>query len=168
MKIKKLNELFDDSDLRDQMEIPYIKGELDMDSGNWEDYSLKSDNKSIVTELRKITYKYPILRRFSLIEKKIEDVDSIFTFYATSKNSDYDNDTIYYAQISFGFKDEQYYTTAIFRLLEDLDPKKFTIREYNTKDISMIYKFIDNFLNACVKLNITEESDFDKYTTRFN
>ena len=74
MKIKKFNEIvgFDNEEMRDRLEIPNLKGDLDPNSPNMKKIYHKSDKVNSKTELRKIVFKFPILNRFLTNSKLIE------------------------------------------------------------------------------------------------
>jgi hypothetical protein len=163
MKIKRLNELFDDPDMRDRLEVPHLKGDLDMDSGNWKDYLIGKDNKDI-NLLQNVLYNYPIINAFHKKEQVI-DKTKMYSFWGSTKE---DLDEEYYGQLSIAFHEGEYYANTIFRLLEDLDPKNFVINEYNFDDIELFYTVIDAFLKTCDKLGILDKKDLEKNTVKLN
>jgi len=163
MNIKKFNELFDDPDMRDRLEVPHMKGELDLDSGNWKDYLVGKGDKD-VNLLQNVIYNYPILNSFHKKEDLI-DKTNMYSFYASTKE---DLDEEYYAQLSIALHEGKYYANTIFRLLEDLDPKDFIINEYSYDDIDLLYTVIDAFLKTCNKFGIINKNDIEKSSPRFN
>jgi hypothetical protein len=163
MKIKRLNELFDDPDMRDHLEVPHLKGDLDMDSRNWKNFLIGKDNKDI-NLLQNVLYNYPIINLFHKKEQVIDET-KMYSFYASTKE---DLDEEYYAQLSIALHEGKYYTNTIFRLLEDLDPKNFIINEYSFDDIDLFYQVIESFLKTCNKLGILNKKDLEKNTIKLN
>lgn len=155
MRIKKINELFDDEDLRDKLEVPHLKGELDLDSGNWKDFKYKDLDEKFLTE---IIYKFPILKNFHVNIQKIENT-KMFSFYGTTKE---DIGEKYYCQLSIALHEGEYYSNTIFRLLEDLDPKKFVINEYQSDDIDIIKTVVEAFLKTCERFGVLNKKDLEK------
>lgn len=155
MRIKKINELFDDEDLRDKLEVPHLKGELDLDSGNWKDFKTKDLDEKL---LKEIVYKFPILKNFHVNIQKIENT-KMFSFYATTKEEIGEE---YYCQLSIALNEGEYYSNTIFRLLEDLDPKDFVINEYQFDDIDLLFEVVESFLRTCKKFGVINKKDLEK------
>ena len=155
MRIKKINELFDDEDLRDRLEVPHLKGELDLDSGNWKDFKYKDLDEKFISN---ILYKYPVLKIFHNKKQKIDE--TIMTSFFASTKEDIKGE--YYCQISLALHEGNYYTNTLFRLLEDLDPKDFIINEYIFDDIDLIYEVVQAFLKVCEGFGVINKKDLEK------
>lgn len=154
MKIKKINELFDNDDLKDRLEVPHLKGELDIDSDNWKEILSKNLDDKFISD---ILYKYPVLRIFHKNSQKIDETIMI-SFFASTKE---DIKGEYHCQISLALHEGSYYVNTIFRLLEDLDPKDFIINEYKFDDLDMIYEVIEAFLKTCDRLGVINKKDLE-------
>ena len=155
MRIKRINELFDDEDLRDRLEVPHLRGELDLDSGNWKDFKYKDLDEKFLTE---ILYNFPILNNFHIKIQEIDDT-KMFSFYATTKE---DIGEEYYCQLSIALHEDEYYSNTIFRLLEDLNPKNFVINEYQSEDIDIIKAVVEAFLKTCERFGVLNKKDLEK------
>jgi hypothetical protein len=164
MKIKKINELFDNEELRNELEVSNIKGDLDLDSDNWKNYSNKFDSENWETFISKIIYKYPILSNFHKKFSKLDDI-ILVTYYASTKE---DIDDKYYGQLSLTYDNNIYYSNTIFKLLDEMDVENFITNEYSYDDIENIYIVIDSFLKTCNKLGILNKKDLEKNTIRLN
>lgn len=114
MRIRRFNEEvgFDDEEMKNRLEIPNLKGELEPSSATMRTYSIPSDKVNTSTEIKKIIFRYPILEDFHRNNKRIEG--SILTsFYATSKIPV--DGSEFYSQLSFAYHDDQYYIATILR-----------------------------------------------------
>ena len=81
--IKRFNEMFDDEEMRDKLEIPYLQGEFTLGNPNLKRFSKPSNMITKETELKKILYKFPVLETFHKKSKTING-SSVSAFYATS------------------------------------------------------------------------------------
>ena len=155
--IKKFNEMFDDEDLKNKFEIPYLQGEFTPGNPNLKSYSKVSDKVTEQTELKKISFKFPILNLFHKVNRKIKDVN-VYSFYATSLTP-VDGDD-YYAQLAFAYKDGEYHLNSLFRLLEEYDnSENWMTHDFIFNNIEESYEVVDSFLKACVGLNIITQED---------
>ena len=143
MKHIKLFENFDTEELKSELEIPYLTGDLD----NIIKKSLfKFTNKDLKDFYYKINDKYSELDDFY---KKIEiiDNDEYLIYNQTSEK--------YYCFIGFYYEDEHYHAFSINRKLEDYDDRTLWFeKSTSTKDINKIYTFIENFLKECKRIKV--------------
>lgn len=149
-KIKKINELFDDEDLKSRFEIPYLTGDLK----NWRKVNTsKSGFEYLISNIR---YNYPIINKFNQKLQSIDD-SKILSFYATSiKPIDGEE---YYMQISFSYYMNDFFINVIMRNLKDLNVKNWNIREFRLNDIKDVKVVVSAFIKSCEKLNIIRSSD---------
>lgn len=152
--MKKFNEFFDNDDLRNQYEIPHIKGEMpnilqkDFKKINIVD----SEKETTQTFYERILFKYEVLERFhSQLHK-----DAMLS-YATSQ-SPIDGIT-YYGQIGFYYEEGEYEICVLFRDDIDYDQDNWQMKVYVFDRIEDSYSIVEAFLNVCEKLNIIKKSD---------
>lgn len=171
MNIKKINELFDDPTMRDALEIPHIKGDLDMVDGNWRKHNIiKKDNELHLLNL--VLFRYPVLRLFHFVEREIDKI-KMFSFFASTKKSEIETkkqDLEYFCQLSIATNKNSgnYHIILLYSLLEDLDSKDYITNDYEFEDIEHVYDVIDGYLKICEKYGIIDKKDLQKNTTSLN
>ena len=165
-RIKRINELFDDEDLKNRFEIPHLKGEMDADEIiNWEPIVTGDDDENSLSFLKKILFRYPILNSFNKNANRIGDTKVFFLCGSSYKPAKDDN--LYYSQLGISFFRNEYYIYIILRKLDDVNkPSAWLKYEYNLKDIDDVYDLVGGFMSSCVKLDIIKSSD--KNTLRSN
>jgi hypothetical protein len=155
MRIKKINELFDDSDLKSRFEIPYLKGDLGKEVlSKWHNININKDGFNDLLKL--INFEYPVLARFNQ-KMLFLDGNKILSLFATSLEPVGEID--YYAQISLSEFEGSFYINVIFRELENLDNSTWNVRSFKIDDIKEADYIIKTFLNTCEKLNIIRSGD---------
>jgi hypothetical protein len=161
MKIKRFYEEvgFDDEEMRDRLEIPNLRGELEPNSLGMRTYSLPSTKVNSDTEVRKLVFREPILDKFRLDTKVIEG-SKLISFFATSKAP---VDGIeYYAQLSFAFHQDQYYIGTVIRNREDFENEDNWVKHtFFFNDIEETFKIADAFVKICQQLNIVDRGDLE-------
>lgn len=165
--LKKFNEEvgFDDEEMRDRLEIPNLRGELEPSSPTMKTYAVKSDKVNTETELKKILFRYPILSEFHKHKQMIEG-SLLMSFYATSKVEI--NDEEYYAQISFAYHNNQYYIGTILRDRLEENEENWVKHTFFFEDVQDIFKIVEAFLDVCQKLGVIEKQDLEPYKSLFN
>jgi hypothetical protein len=166
MKIKKFNEIvgFDDEELRDRLEIPFLRGELEPSGKNM--FSKKIESENTKSFIRKLVYRYPVLERLHL---KIQNIDNIevYNFYATSLEPK--DGSEFYVQLSLAYNKGDYYCLAVLRGLEDAEHEdRWYKKHITTEDIEDTFTFIDAFLKASHGLNIVAKSHLEEGNFRNN
>lgn len=155
--IKKFNEMFDDEELKNKFEIPYLQGEFTPGNPSLKPYSKRTDKITEQTELKKINFKFPILNDFHKVTRKIGDIN-VYSFYATSLEP-VDGDD-YYAQLAFAYTNERYHINSLFRLLEEYEsPENWMVHDFIFDNIEESYDVIREFLKACVSVNVIRPED---------
>lgn len=163
MRIKRFNELvgFDDEEMRDRLEIPNLRGELEPNSANMRTYSLPSSKVNTDTEVRKLVFREPILDRFKVYTKLIEGT-KLISFCATSKSPV--NGVEYYVQLSFAYHQNKYYIGTILRdRLDFEDEDKWVRHTFFFENIEEVYEVASTFTKVCKNLNIIDSGDLDRY-----
>jgi len=162
--IKKFNELFDTPELRDQNEIPQLKGEFE-NIPSWKKVGVFDhsdfDKETSKSMSDRIIFRYPILDKFHINHKQIQGQD-VYCFYATSFEPLQGSN--YYAQIVFYYSDNFYNCSVLFRELEDMNEDNWQFHTFGEPSIEDSYKIVDAFLKTCKSLNIIMEDN----TTFFN
>jgi len=167
MRIRRFNEEigFDDEEMRDRLEIPNLKGELEPSSSTMKTYSVKSDKVDTQTELKKILFRYPILSEFHR-NKKIIEGSVLASFYATSKIP---VDGIeYYAQLSFAYHNGDFFIGTILRDRFSDNENDWVKHNFSLEDIQETFVVVESFLKVCEKLGITEKEDLETYRSLYN
>lgn len=165
--LKKFNEEigFDDEEMRDRLEIPNLRGELEPNSPDMRTFYHPTGKVNTKTELKKIIFRYPILEEFHKDSKMIEG-SLLESFFATSKIPVDESD--FYAQLSFAFHNDQYYIGTILRdRLEDNEDKWIRHTFFFDK-IEEAFPVTDAFLKCCGKLGILDSDDLTEYDFLFN
>ena len=165
--LKKFNEEvgFDDEEMRDRLEIPNLKGELEPYSKDMRHYYIPTNKVNTSTEIKKILFRYPILEDFHKDEKRIEG-SILSSFYATSKTLVDGSD--FYAQLSFAFHEGQYYIGTILRdRLED-NEDQWVKHTFFFDKIEDAFPVTDAFLKCCGKLGILDSDDLSEFDFLFN
>lgn len=161
MRIIRFDEVvgFDDENTRDRLEIPNLRGDLDMDSPTMKPFTKKSvDTSSIVN---KIIFKYPILGEFHKNSKLIDGAN-LESFYATGKK-DFEG-VNFYAQLSIAYKDGNYHMGTIIRDRLDYENPDNWIKHFFIYDnIDDVFNLVNNFLICCEKLTVIDNGDLVKY-----
>lgn len=167
MRIKRFNEEigFDDEEMRDRLEIPNLRGELEPSSSTMKTYAIKSDKVNTNTELKKILFRYPILEEFHKDEKMIEG-SLLASFYATSKIGVKESD--FYAQLSFSFYNDQYYIGTILRDRFEDNEEQWVRHTFFFDKIEEAFPVANSFLKCCGKLGILDSDDLTEYDFLFN
>jgi hypothetical protein len=167
MNIRKFNEEvgFDDEEMRDRLEIPNLKGELEPNSDDMKTFYYPTDKVNTNTELKKIIFRYPILERF-LTDSKFIEGSRLQSFYATSKVPVDGNE--FYSQLSFAFHDGGYYLATILKEAEEMNEENWVRHSLFSDDIEDIFEMTKAFLKACKKLGVLDSSDLDTYNQLFN
>ncbi len=167
MKIRKFTEEvgFDDEEMRDRLEIPNLKGELEPNSPDMKTFYHPTDKVNTNTEVKKIVYRYPILDRF-LKDSKFIEGSRLQSFYATSKEPV--DGTEFYAQLSFAYHDEYYYIGTILRDRFEEDEDNWVKHTFFFDDIEDVYKVSSSFIKACEKLGVIDSSDLNPYLPELN
>jgi hypothetical protein len=165
--IKKFNEEigFDDEETRDRLEIPNLKGDLELNSPDMKTFYYPSDKVNTNTELKKIIFRYPILDRF-LTDSKIIEGSRLESFYATSKipvDGQY-----FYTQISFAYHDGKYYIGTVLKELDELDDKNWVQHNLFSDKIEDVFEMTNAFIKACQLLGVLDHSDLTPYNQLFN
>ena len=168
MKLKKINEFFDSEDLKNQYEIPYLKGEMGDEISKFQKIPFnQSGVETTESFFEKVILEYPILAKFKNKVIKSGD-DKMIGMFGTS----YEPAVIqghklnFYAQLGIYFADGFYGVNIILRDLNDTTQKNWEVKNYEVKDIKETYRIIDSFMIACDKLNIIK-SEY-KYSIRRN
>ena len=163
MKIRKFNEEvgFDDEEMRDRLEIPNLKGELEPNSPTMRTYSLPSNKVNSDTEVRKLVFREPILDRFRVDTKFLEG-SKLISFFATSKAPV--DGFEYYCQLSFAFHQGQYYIGTIIRNREDFEYEDRWVKHtFFFDNIEEVYKVASAFTKVCKTLNVIDSDDLDEF-----
>lgn len=155
--IKKFNEMFDDEELKNKFEIPYLQGEFTPGNPNLKPYSKRTDKITEQTELKKIIFKFPVLDDFHKVNKKFGGIN-VYSFYATSlEPADGDE---YYAQFSFAYTNERYHVNSLFRLLEEYEnSENWMVHDFIFDNIEEVYEVTREFLKACIAINVIRPED---------
>jgi len=155
--IKKFNEMFDDEELKNRLEIPYLQGEFTPGNPNLKPYSKRPDKVTEQTELKKLVFKFPILDDFHKVTRKIENIN-VYSFYATSLDPVEGDD--YYAQLAFAYKDGEYHLNSLFRLLEEYEmPENWMVHDFIFDNMNEVYEVVNEFLKACISVNVIRPED---------
>ena len=155
--IKKFNEMFDDEELKNKFEIPYLQGEFTPGNPNLKPYSKRPDKVTEQTELKKLVFKFPILDDFHKVTRKIENIN-VYSFYATSLDPVEGDD--YYAQLAFAYKDGEYHLNSLFRLLEEYEmPENWMVHDFIFDNMNEVYEVVNEFLKACISVNVIRPED---------
>ena len=151
--IKKFNEEigFDDEETRDRLEIPNLKGDLELNSPDMKTFYYPSDKVNTNTELKKIIFRYPILDRF-LTDSKIIEGSRLESFYATSKIP----------------VDGKYYIGTVLKELDELDDKNWVQHNLFSDKIEDVFEMTNAFIKACQLLGVLDHSDLTPYNQLFN
>lgn len=165
--IKKFNEEigFDDEETRDRLEIPNLKGDLELNSPDMKTFYYPSDKVNTNTELKKIIFRYPILDKF-LTDSKFIEGSRLQSFYATSKKLVDDQD--FYTQMSFAYHDGKYYIGTVLRERDELDETKWVQHNLFSDKIEDIFEMTKAFIKACGVLGVLDYSDLTPYNQLFN
>jgi hypothetical protein len=156
MSIKRMNEFFDDDDLKSQFEIPHLKGEMGDEINKWSHFSKPTGDETPTTFFNKIVFKFPVLKSFHSEVKRTDDNVEIFCFYDYSQEVCEDGNE-YYVQlvISYDVVEKDYFINIVMRNKDDFeDQSKWNRYDLNIKDINKAYGLVESFLTSCVKLNI--------------
>ncbi len=160
--IKKFNEMFDDEELKNKFEIPYLQGEFTPGNPNLKSYSKRTDKVTEQTELKKLIFKFPILDSFHKVTRKIGDIN-VYSFYATSLESVEGDE--YYTQLAFAYKDGEYHMNSLFRLLEEYDsPENWMVHDFIFDNVEDAYEVTREFLKACISVNVIRPEDLSNPT----
>lgn len=164
MKIIKFNEIvgFDDSETRDRLEIPNMRGEFDASNKDMKPAYIPSDKVDSISEVKKILYKYPILNDFNKNTKRIEG-SILSSLFATSKAPI--GGVEYYSQLSFAYHNNQYYIGTIFRDRLDKDLENWTKYSSYFQNIEDVYTVVESFIETCKKIGVLESSDISRYSS---
>jgi hypothetical protein len=167
MKIRKFNEEvgFDDEEMRNRLEIPNLKGDLDLNSPNMKKIYHKSDKVNSKTELRKIVFKFPILNRF-LTNSKLIEGSRLLSFYATSKVPVDGNQ--FYCQLSFAFHNNKYYIATILKEYDEENEENWVTHQHSCDNMEDVFIMTDSFIQACEKLGVLYTSDLKSYNKLYN
>ncbi len=169
MKIRKFNEEvgFDDEEMRDRLEIPNLKGELEPDSPTMKPFSMSLDDKiSSKTELNKIIYRFPILSEFHANNQLIENSELI-SLYATSKRPVKGSE--FYCQLSFAFHDYKYFLGTVLRDRENIDDESsWVVNNFEFSKLNDTYVIIESFIKACSMLGVLDDDDLLHYAVANN
>jgi hypothetical protein len=151
-RIKRISELFDNEDIKSELEIPFLKGDLGKDVLNkWNKYDL--DENSFGSLMRKLVFKFPTLSRFNENILFIGE-SPIVSFFATSIKPIDEVD--YYVQISLSMNEGKYYVNVILRELLDLEMTNWNIRNFTFNNIDDVYDIVNAFLKSSKHLNVIE------------
>ena len=171
MKLKKINEFFDTEDLKNQYEIPYLKGEMGDEISKFKKIPFnQSGVETTESFFEKVILEYPILAKFQnkVINAGDDKMCKMIGMFATS----YEPAVIqghklnFYAQLGIYFTDGFYGVHIILRDLNDLKQDNWEVKTYEVKDIKETYRIIDSFIIACGRLNIIKPED--KFSIRRN
>jgi hypothetical protein len=169
MRIKKFNEEvgFDSEELRDRLEIPNLRGELDPDSPTMKPYSMPLGGKmNTRTELNKVIYKFPILDEFHKNNQIIEGSDLI-SLYATSKTPVKGND--FYCQLSFALHNDKYFVGTVLRERENVeDESSWVVNNFEFESLDETYDIVSAFIKACGMLGVLDDEDLSQYAISNN
>lgn len=168
MNIKRINELFDSeelkSDMRDEFEIPYLRGDLGKHAATkWKKVSKPSDIETSESFHKKMMFKYPILSHFHEEVGKLPSGAKIHCNYATSTEPAPDGE-YYYAQFvtTYDADDEVYYISIIMRNINDYnDDSKWVRLDYSYDTIDSAYGIGKAFLKSCNELGIIKPSQIN-------
>lgn len=153
--IKRIQEFFDNDDLKSQFEIPHMKGEMNDEINKWSTFSKPVGEETPKTFLNKIIFKYPVFKTFQSDTKVTDDGVEIFCFYNFSQEPCDGNE--YYVQlvISYDVVEKDYFVNIVMRNINDYDDQsKWNRYDLNIKDIDKVYGLIESFLTSCIKLNV--------------
>jgi hypothetical protein len=167
MRIRRFNEEvgFDDEEMRDRLEIPNLKGELEPNNPDMKTLYYTSDKVNTNTEVKKLYFRYPILEIFHINSRLVEG-SRLLSFYATSKHLVEENE--FYTQMSFAYHHGQYYIGTILRDRLEENENKWVRHTFFFKNIDDVYKVVDSFIEACKRLGILDSSDLTPYNKLFN
>jgi hypothetical protein len=155
--IKKFNEMFDDEELKNKFEIPYLQGEFTPGNPNLKPYSKRTDKITEQTELKKMTFRFPILNDFHKVTRRIGGIN-VYSFYATSLESVEGDE--YYAQLAFAYTNERYHVNSLFRLLDEYEmPENWMVHDFIFDSIEEVYEVTREFLKACISVNVIRPED---------
>lgn len=166
--IKRFNEEvgFDDEEMRDRLEIPNLKGELEPGSPTMKHYYVPTDKVNTSTEVKKLLFRYPILERF-FTDSKIIEGSRLESFFATSKIPV--NGLEFYTQISFAYHDGQYFISSVLRDRLDWDNEDEWVRHaFFFDEIKDVFVIVEAFLKCCVQLGVIDRDDLSEYDSLFN
>ena len=169
MKIKRFTEDvgFDDDELKYRYEIPNLMGEFEPGSSSLRPLFLHSNKINTENELKKLLFKFPILERLRKNTKRLEG-SILVSFYATSKIP-LEDDSEFYAQISFAYHDGQYYIGTVLRDIEDHEDESKWIRHtFNFDNLEGVYPIAEAFVQISKRLNIIDDSDLLPYNLKLN
>jgi hypothetical protein len=167
-RLKRYNEIvgFDDSEMRDKLEIPNLMGEFEPDSPSLKPFSKPISKLSTRTEAKKITFRFPILNEFHTNVQVIKG-DELISFYATSTQPI--NGVEFYSQLSFAYHNNGYFIGTVLRELEDYDDEeKWVKHTFFFEKIEETFEIIEAFISVCKKLAIIGEKDLLPYATELN
>lgn len=169
MRIRRFSEDvgFDDEQMRDRLEIPNLRGEFEPDSQTMSPFYKHSDKINTESELKKVLFRFPILKRFRKDNKRLEG-SLLASFYATSKEP-VDDENEYYAQLSFAYHDGEYYVGSILRNIEDNENEEEWVRHnFRFDDIEGVFQIGDSFVKICKQLKIIDDLDLIPYSPQLN
>lgn len=152
--IKRINELFDDEDLKSQFEIPYLKGEMGDEINKWKKVSKPQEGETPDSLHKKVTFRFPILNYFYEEVSVLPGGQNVHCNYISSTEPAPDGNK-YYAQLVTSYDEGLYYINAILRDVNDYsDESKWIRHDYELKTIEDVYSFIKSFLDSCEILGL--------------
>jgi hypothetical protein len=154
MNIRKVNELFDDEDLKSRFEIPYIKGDLGDDVMKWKKASDPIVEETPETLHKKLLFRFPILGYFNEEKSTLPEGQDVYCNYISSSEPASDGNK-YYAQLVTSFDNNIYYINVILRDIRDYENReKWVMKDLQFDNIDDVYEFIRAFLTSCENLGI--------------
>lgn len=168
MKLRRINEFFDTEDLKNQYEIPYLKGEMSDEISKFKKIPFNKIGEETTTSLfEKVILEYPILEKFRSKVVNIGD-DKMIGISATSYKpvNEKGREFEFYAQLGIYFSNGFYGVHIILRDLQDMNQDNWEIHEYEVRNCKEAFKIIDSFMIACEKLNIIKPEN--KFSIRRN
>ena len=155
--IKRFNEMFDDEEMRDKLEIPYLQGEFTLGNPNLKRFSKPSNMITKETELKKILYKFPVLETFHKKSKTING-SSVSAFYATSMKPIKGEE--FYVQLAFAFDKGEYHINVIYRnLFEYENEENWVVRDFKLDNLNDTFDIVEYFLKGSIQLGVMENID---------
>ena len=160
--LRRFNELFDSEEMKNQNEIPYLKGEIN--NKYWKPFEMSNGEETVESFCMKLEFEYPILDHFNRQDKMVGSV-KIINLYGTSYKKYQGED--YYCQMSMACDNDTYKIITIIRNLHELeDTSKWKVQQFYFESIEESYQTVNEFLRECIKLNVIREQD--KFSARRN
>jgi hypothetical protein len=146
--IKRINEMFNDLEMKKSLLIPYLSGDLKDKVKDWNFFKLSKDESNTDSFLNKILMRHPIIGEFFVYKTSIEEGVKFISLVYLGKS--------YEPNINFAYdpKTKRYFITTILRKAGDDNDKNWNIDENVYDNINDCYDHVSKFLNKCVEKKI--------------